>query len=164
MTRSRASAMATVLACASVLLLTVACKQKPPTEQSLCDAFGSDLTSYGLSTFSDQVNYEPRSEGTISGFSKDGDRSWVVKEDNSRDRLWPYTRTLSLTVNKLSIVENESDFYPYRGVISWTASDEVRRGDGSRGSGWSGSGKSWQTVYLYGKKTKKWIRSESVTP
>jgi len=157
--------VSSVVLCAAAFLLLLACKTKPPANQSLLDAFDSDLRTYGVSSHTDQVNYEPRSEEAeaFTGFSKTGDRIWTT---TLHEPIWFDGVTMKMVVQELRVVSNESDRYPYRGTVTWVLRDAgTRRADGrTLRDLWLGAGKVFQTAYLFGKKTKKWTRAELVSP
>ena len=121
-----------------------------PTEGSLIEAFGYDVTNYGWSLRAERVNYEI-SDGDryILGFEKKGDKEWCKGETGKGQA--------TITLTKLEIIENESDRFPYKGTVS-----------GQEKTIWGGNNQtetsSFQITYYYGKKTSKWIREETVTP
>jgi len=162
-----AALVSSVVLCAAAFLLLLACKTKPPANQGLLDAFDYDLRTYGVSRFADQVNYEPSSDETFTGFTKTSDSSWTTTLHKPIWWRWDGL-TMKMYLQELRVVSNESDRYPYRGTVTWVLRDagtgQTFLGGRTLRDLWSGAGQAFQTAYLYGKKTKKWTRAELVSP
>lgn len=129
-----------------ILLFIIGCEaQKPPgvqkpSEESLRQAFGEDVVSYGWDldayNISYQINY---SHLIVKGFREEGTMEWSTTWNDKLKRI---------VATKLEIADNESDRFPYRGTVTW-----VIQGDESYPH---------ETEYLFGKNTKIWLRSEKV--
>ena len=122
-----------------VVLFILGCSIKKPSEQSLLAAFENDLLTYGFDLDGDYVRYSVGSD-VAKGFQNNGSTEWVSNAYyNSR-----------LKVTKVQINNNESERFPYRGTVDWNWQTLSFHTEGS-------------TEYLFGKKTKTWIRVEQAT-
>lgn len=119
-----------------------------PDKQSLLDIFDKEITSNGYNR-SFGVDYK-KNEGNWMEWKKINEFSWsrgIVGVEGS-----------VIIAKDITINENESDRFPYIGTIAYTIESA------SKFSSEKPRPRAKQIEYLFGKKTNKWVRKETLTP
>lgn len=117
-----------------VLTCLIGCGLSKPSEQSLVDAF-VEIEIMGNTLF-------------FSHAERTGDQLWVCDGwfgEDVRD---------TISIQKLEITENDSDMFPYKGVVvsvRWSAL-----------SGGRTNTVSYKDVFYFGKRSNSWMREKDI--
>lgn len=117
-------------------LIMGGCGVQKPTEDTLISTFDHDVVTYGFNRYYDNICSKPSEDGSIRGIKKINNNTWGINN-------------FTIVGKSYEIKKNESDRFPYQGVVTYNASNYPNV---------------LNVVYFYGKSTKTWMRKESITP